>query len=324
MLALMCKAFGPPESLVLEEIDAPVAGPGEIIVDVAFAGLNFLDTLIIENKYQVKPPLPFSPGAEFSGHVAAIGAGVTGFRTGDRVAGFTGHGCARAQVACPASQAFVLPDGLGLEQAAGLCVTYGTTLHALRQRGRLRPGETLAVLGASGGVGLAAVEIGAVLGARVIACASSSDKVAFAMRAGAHEGIDYSQGDLKAALKRAAGPGGVDVIYDPVGGSLSEAALRAIAWEGRHLVIGFASGEIPKIPLNLALLKGCDIIGVFWGEFVRRSPEVHQANMLEIAGWVRDGRLSAHVHAVLPLAEAAQALGILKRREALGKVLLAV
>ena len=211
-----------------------------------------------------------------------------------------------------------------MEQAAGLCVTYGTTLHAFRQRGRLKLGETLAVLGASGGVGLAAVEIGAALGARVIACASSAEKVAFAMRAGAHEGIDYSQNDLKDALKRVAGPGGVDVIYDPVGGSLSEAALRAIAWEGRHLVIGFASGEIPKIPLNLALLKGCDIVGVFWGEFVRRSPHVHQANMLEIAGWVRDGRLSAHVHAVLPLAQAAEALGMLKRREALGKVVLAV
>ena len=322
MRALLCREYGPPETLVMGEVAAPIAKPGEILVDVAFASLNFMDTLIIQNKYQVKPPLPFSPGAEFSGHVSALGAGVTGFAIGERVAGFTGYGCARAQVACPAVQAFVLPAGVPLDKAAGLCVTYGTTLHALKQRAHLKKGETLAVLGASGGVGLAAVEIGALMGAQVIACASSPEKLEFAMGAGASQAIDYSRTSLKDALKAATGGRGVDVIYDPVGGALSEAALRAIAWEGRHLVIGFAAGEIPRIPLNLALLKSCDIVGVFWGEFVRRSPSVHTSNMAEIAGWVAEGKLSAHVHAVYPLAEAAAALGVLTRREALGKVLL--
>ena len=324
MQAVMCKAFGPPESLVLEDIAAPIAGPGEILVDVAFVGLNFFDTLIIENKYQAKPPLPFSPGAEFSGLVAALGAGVAGFAVGDRVAGFTGHGAARAQVACLASQAFKLPDGLALDKAAGLCVTYGTSLHALKQRARLQPGETLAVLGASGGVGLAAVEIGAMMQAKVIACASSPEKLAFALKAGAVQAIDYAAVDLKAALKQVSGGRGIDVVYDPVGGPLSEAALRAMAWEGRFLVIGFASGEIPKMPLNLVLLKGCDIVGVFWGDFVRRAPAVHAQNMAEIARGVRDGQLSGHVHAVLPLAGVAEALGILVRREAVGKVVLRV
>ena len=324
MQALMCTAFGPPERLEIADISAPSAGLGEILVDVAFAGLNFFDTLIIENKYQVKPALPFSPGAEFSGHVAALGAGVTGFKVGDRVAGFTGYGCARAQVACPAQQAFVLPEGLPLEKAAGLCVTYGTTLHALKQRAKLQKGEVLAVLGAAGGVGLAAVEIGALMGAQVIACASSPEKLAFASQAGAHKTIDYYTLDLKEALKAATAPHGVDVIYDPVGGKFSEAALRCIAWQGRHLVIGFAAGEIPRIPLNLPLLKGCDIVGVFWGDFVRRSPLVHQANMMEIAHWVRDGKLSAHIHGIFPLAQAAQALGVLTRREALGKVILQI
>lgn len=320
----MCKAFGPPESLVLENMAAPAAGPGEILVDVAYVGLNFFDTLIIENKYQAKPPLPFSPGAEFSGFVTALGAGVEDFAPGDRVAGFIGHGAARTQVACPASQAFRLPEGLALDKAAGLCVTYGTSLHALKQRAHLQPGEMLAVLGASGGVGLAAVEIGVMMGAKVIACASSPDKLAFALEAGAAQGIDYAAADLKEALKQVSGGRGIDVVYDPVGGALSEAALRAIAWQGRFLVIGFASGEIPRMPLNLVLLKGCDILGVFWGDFVRRSPDAHQANMKVIAAGVRDGKLSGHVHAVLPLAGVAEALGILVRREALGKVLLKV
>ena len=324
MRALLCRTFGPPQSLEIADIAAPAAGAGEILAEVAFVGLNFMDTLIIENKYQVKPPLPFSPGAEFSGRVAAIGPGVSGFAVGDRVAGFTGFGAAQALVACPAAQAFIVPDGVPLEKAAGLWVTYGTSLHALRQRGRLQPGETLAVLGASGGVGLAAVEIGVLMGAKVIACASSPDKVAFALAAGAELGIDYSAADLKLALKAATEGKGVDVIYDPVGGNLSEAALRAIAWGGRHLVIGFAAGEIPRIPLNLALLKGCDIAGVFWGEFVKRLPEVNRANMADIADWVQDGRLCAHVHGLFPLADAAAALDVLKRREAVGKVVLAV
>ena len=324
MQAVMCNAYGPPEMLAVEDIAAPAAGSGEVVVDVAFCGLNFMDTLIIENKYQVKPPLPFSPGAEFSGVVRALGEGVAGFKPGDRVAGFSGHGAARAQIACTAAQLFLLPDGLPLDKAAGLTVSYGTSHHALKQRAKLKPGESLAVLGASGGVGLAAVELGAAMGAKVIACASSPEKLAFAIEAGAVRGIDYSAEPLRDALKAATGGRGVDVIYDPVGGDLTEAALRAIAWEGRLLVIGFAGGGIPRIPLNLALLKSCDIQGVFWGEFAKRQPALHQANMREIASWVLDGRLSGHVHGIFPLQEIAAAMAVLKRREAIGKVLLRV
>ncbi len=324
MRAVLCENWGPPESLTVRDIAAPVPAAGEVLVAVKFAALNFLDTLIIENKYQVKPNLPFSPCGEFSGHVVALGEGVSGFKPGDAVAGFIGYGAARDMVVCPASQMIMVPDGLPLEKAAGLFVTYGTTLHAFRQRARLQVGETLAVLGATGGVGLAAVELGHCLGARVIACASSAEKLVFARQAGADEVVDYSATDLKEALKSLTGGKGVDVVYDPVGGKLTEAALRALAWEGRLLVIGFAAGEIPRIPLNLALLKGCDIQGVFWGDFVRRAPDLQRANMRDIADMAADGRISAHIHRILPLENIAEALNILKRREALGKVVLAV
>lgn len=322
MRSLNCKAFGPPETLVIETMPDPSPATGEVVVDVHFAGLNFFDTLIIEGKYQVRPPLPFSPCGEFSGIVSALGTGVTGFSVGDRVAGYCGHGAARARIACPAEQLAVLPRGLSLEKAAGLSVTYGTTLHALRQRADLRSGETLAVLGASGGVGLAAVEIGGLLGAHVIACASSPEKVAFAQTCGAAEGIDYSALDLKTELKRLTGGRGVDVVYDPVGGDLTEAALRALAWEGRLMVIGFAAGPIPKIPLNLVLLKGCDIRGVFWGDFIRRDPALNSQNMAQIFEWAGSGAISAHIHGIFPLESAAAAMGLLSHRKALGKVLL--
>ena len=322
MRALVCNTFGPPETLVIEQARDPVAAAGQVIVDTHFAGLNFFDTLIIENKYQVKPPLPFSPGGEFSGIVSALGAGVTAIRAGDRVAGYCGYGAARGRIACPADQLFILPPHLSLEKAAGLTVTYGTTLHALAQRADLADGETLAVLGASGGVGIAAVEIGKLLGAQVIACASSPDKVAFAMASGAAQGIDYSVQDLKEELKRLTQGRGVDIVYDPVGGNLTEPALRALAWKGRLLVIGFAAGPIPKIPLNLVLLKGCDIRGVFWGEFIRREPAVNRANMAKIFDWAASGAVSAPIHAILPLDEAAAAMGLLSGRKALGKVLL--
>lgn len=324
MRAVLCEAWGPPESLVVRDVATPTPGAGAVLVRTKFAALNFLDTLIIENKYQVKPSLPFSPCGEFSGHVEALGEGVTGFRPGDAVAGFMGYGAAREMVVCPASQMIKVPDGLSLEKAAGLFVTYGTTLHAFRQRAKLKAGETLAVLGATGGVGLAAVELGHCLGARVIACASSAEKLDFARRSGADDVVDYSATDLKDALKKLTGGKGVDVIYDPVGGNLTEGALRALAWEGRLLVIGFAAGEIPRIPLNLVLLKGCDILGVFWGDFVRRSPDLQRENMRDIAAMAADGRISAHIHRILPLEDIAEALNILKRREALGKVVLAV
>lgn len=321
MRAALCKAYGPPDALVVENIAEPVPGPGEASVEVAAAALNFFDLLIIENRYQSKPALPFSPGAEFCGRVRAVGPGVTEVRPGDRVMAFPGHGACREVVVCPAGMLLPVPDGLSDEKAAGLSVTYGTTLHALEQRARLRPGETLAVLGASGGVGLAAVEIGRRMGARVIACASSPEKVAFARAAGAEIGLDYSALDLKEELKRLTEGRGVDVIYDPVGGPLSEQALRAIAWRGRFLVVGFAAGDIPKLALNLVLLKGCDVLGVFWGDFVRRDPAGHRANMARLAEWAASGALSAHVHAVYPLERIGEALGVLARREAQGKVL---
>lgn len=324
MKAVLCKGFGPPESLVIEDLPDPTPGPGEAVVDITYVGLNFFDTLIIQNKYQLKPALPFSPASEFSGRVSAVGEGFSGFKVGDRVCGSLGFGAARSKVVVKANQIYAIPEGLSDEKAAGLIITYGTSHHALKQRAQLKPGETLAVLGASGGVGIAAVELGALMGARVIACASSPDKIDFARRHGAVEGVDYSKSDLKDELKRLTGGKGVDVIYDPVGGDYAEAALRAIAWEGRFLVIGFAAGAIPKIPLNLALLKGCDIRGVYWGAFTQADPEAHRENMAELLAWARDGKLKAHIHAILPLEQTAEALNMLVRREAQGKVLLKI
>lgn len=321
MRAVLCEAYGPPETLVLRDLPDPAPGPGEIAVDLAFASLNFFDTLQIENKYQFRPPLPFSPGAEFSGRVVALGDGVADFAVGDRIAAHIRHGACRSRIVLPAALAVRIPDGLSDEAAAGLFITYGTSYHALKQRAQMQPGEWLAVLGASGGVGLAAVEIGRLMGARVIACASSEEKLAFARRFGAEVGVNYATEDLKEALKRATGGHGVDVVYDPVGGDLAEPALRACAWKGRFLVVGFAAGTIPKIPLNLTLLKGCDIRGVFWGDFLIREPEAARANMAQLLDWANTGALSAHVDSVHRLDDIAAAMGRLSRREAKGKVL---
>jgi NADPH:quinone reductase len=324
MRAVLCRSYGPPESLTVEDLPDPLPGKGEVIIDVAVTALNFFDHLIIQNKYQFKPPLPFSPGAECAGRIAAVGEGVTGFAVGDRVAASIGWGACRSKVAAPAGKVMHIPDALSDEAAAGLTVTYGTSLHALKDRARLQPGETLAVLGAAGGVGIAAVEIGAAMGARVIACASSPEKVAFAKDHGAVEGIDYGSQDLKEELKRLTGGNGVDVVYDPVGGTLSEAALRAIAWKGRFLVVGFAAGDIPRIPLNLALLKGCDIQGVFWGAFVEKEPEADAANTRQLLDWAAQGRISAHVGTVMPLDRTGEAIRLLADRKATGKVLVRI
>jgi NADPH2:quinone reductase len=324
MIAALCETYGPPETLVLRELPDVVAGPGEVVVAPTRVALNFFDTLIIENKYQIKPDLPFSPGGEFCGRVVALGAGVEGLAIGQRVAGYCYYGAARSRLVMAAEDLAAVPDGLSDDRAAGLFVTYGTTLYALRQRAGLQPGETLAVLGASGGVGLAAVEIGAAMGAHVIACASSPEKLAFAREHGAHEGVDYSSQDLKEELKKRTGGAGVDCVYDAIGGAFSEAALRAMAWKGRFLVVGFAAGEIPKIPLNLTLLKGCAILGVYWGEFVKRERPAHLDNMAKIFDWAARGVLSAHVQAVYPLEAIAEALAVLKGRKAQGKILLSI
>ncbi|MCP8939784.1 NADPH:quinone oxidoreductase family protein [Alsobacter sp. SYSU M60028] len=321
MRAVLCKEFGPPESLVVAELPEPTPGPGEVVVAIAVAALNFFDTLIIENRYQFKPDLPFSPGAEFAGRVVALGKGVRPDWLGARVAGFAGWGACREKLSVAVDRLARIPDGLSDEAAAGLSVTYGTTLHALADRARLRPEETLAVLGAAGGVGIAAVEIGKLMGARVIACASSPEKLEVARRHGADDLLDYAAGDLKEGLRRLTGGAGVDVIYDPVGGALAEAALRSIAWKGRFLVVGFAAGEIPKLPLNLVLLKGCDVQGVFWGAFTEKEPEANAANVAKLLAWAGEGRIATAESAVFPLEETGRAIRLIADRKATGKVL---
>lgn len=321
MKAILCTHFAGPDELVLQELPDPVAGAGEAVVAVKAAALNFFDTLIIEGKYQVKPAFPFSPASEFSGVVESVGLGVTGLKPGDRVIGNI-QGAARERIAVAADQLIKLPDNLDFDRAAGLTVTYGTSLHALKDRARLRPGETLAVLGASGGVGLAAVELGKLMGARVIACASSAEKLAFAKQHGADEALNYAEEDVKDGLRRLTNGRGADVIYDPVGGPYAEPALRSIAWEGRFLVVGFAAGDIPKLPLNLVLLKGCDVVGVFWGAWTRNNPKGQLDNMAQIVRWAAEGKLSSHVHAVYPLEKTTEAIKSLSDRKVMGKVLL--
>jgi NADPH2:quinone reductase len=320
--AILCQRFGPPDELVLADVPDPVAAAGEVVVKVEAVGLNFFDTLIIAGKYQTKPPFPFSPGGELAGVVESVGAGVTEFAPGDRVMGYTNFNAARERTAVAASQIVKLPAGLDFDRAAALTITYGTAYYALAHRARMRPQETLAVLGASGGVGLAAVELGREMGARVIACASTDDKLAFARAHGAHEAVNYDREDLRAALKRLGGEHGIDVVFDPVGGPYSEPALRSLAWEGRHLVVGFAAGEIPKLPLNLVLLKSCAVLGVFWGQWVHRDAREYKAASARLAQWCAEGKLSCHVQQVYPLAEAPQALAALAERRVMGKLLL--
>lgn len=324
MKALLCEALGPPESLVLRDIPDPFPGPGEVMVRVRAAALNFFDTLVIQGRYQTRPELPFSPCAEFAGEVMALGEGLSGFTIGQRVAGHCGIGAARELLSVRPEQIVPVPDGLDDASACGLFVTYGTGFHALVDRAALQPGETLAVLGAAGGAGLAAVEIGAGLGARVIACASSAEKLALAKAHGAAETVNYTIENIREALKRLTAGQGVDVLYDAVGGDLAEPALRAMAWGGRYLVVGFAGGAIPRMPLNLLLLKGCDLRGVFWGEFVKRQPGQHQAHMRRTMEWVAMGRLKPHVHAQFPLGQAAEAFAAIADRKAIGKVVLTI
>ena len=324
MKAVLCKAFGPAETLVLEEIASPEAKKNEVLLQVHAAGVNFPDTLIIEGKYQFKPPFPFSPGGEAAGVVTAVGEKVSHLNVGDRVMALTGWGSFAEEVAVPGYNVMPIPPSMDFASAAAFGMTYGTSMHALKQRANLQPGETLLVLGASGGVGLAAVEIGKAMGAKVIAAASSAEKLEVAKAAGADELINYSESNLKDEVKRLTGGQGADVIYDPVGGDLFDAAIRSIAWNGRLLVVGFASGRIPELPVNLTLLKGAAVVGVFWGSFAQRQPQDNAANFQQLFAWHAEGKLKPLVSQTFPLAQAAEAINTLGQRKAVGKVVVTV
>jgi NADPH2:quinone reductase len=322
MKAIVCRQYGPPETLVFEDLPSPRPGPGEVVVAVKAASVNFPDVLIIQNKYQVKPPLPFTPGSELAGIVKEVGEGVQGYKPGDKVIAFTSYGAFAEEVKTEASRLVALPENMDFESAAAFLLTYATSDHALRDRGQLRAGETLLVLGAAGGVGLAAIEIGKALGARVIACASSEDKLAVCREHGADAVINYAKDDLRDQIKIITDGKGVDVVYDAVGGPYTEPAFRSLAWRGRLLVVGFAAGEIPKLPLNLALLKGASVVGVFWGDFARREPKEFAASVAQLGRWYREGKLKPHVSMTFPLAQAAEALTLMAARQVKGKVVL--
>ena len=311
-----------PAGLRVDEVSAPEAGAGEVRIEVRAAGVNFPDVLLSRGKYQFKPSVPFSPGGEVAGVVAAVGAGVAGVAVGDRVAASMISGGFAEQVVVPEAAVVPLPAGVSFEAGAASLITYGTTLHALVDRARLGAGETLLVLGAAGGVGVAAIELGKALGARVIAAASTEEKTAFCREKGADEVICYGKEDLKERVKALTGGEGANVVYDPVGGELTEAALRATAWEGRLLVVGFASGPIPRVPMNLVLLKGCQILGVFWGAFAAREPAKNRANLGQCLRWIEEGKLRPHLDAVLPFSRATEALERLEGRAVRGKVVL--
>jgi NADPH2:quinone reductase len=321
MRAILCKELGPANTLVIDDIPSPEPGKGQVKVRVKAAGLNFPDTLIIEGKYQIKPELPFSPGGEMAGEVLAVGEGVQRFKPGQRVMGLTGYGAFAEEILVPENQLIPVPDGMNDHTAAAFSMVYGTSYHALKQRANIQPGETLLVLGASGGVGLAAVELGKAMGATVIAAASSAEKLEVAKEAGADDLINYADEDLKDALKQRY-PKGVDVIYDPVGDRFTEAAIRNMAWNGRLLIVGFAAGDIPKIPANLALLKGCSIIGVFWGAFTQKEPQTNIQNIMELMQLFNQGKINPRISQVFPFEEYEQALAALTSRTAKGKVVL--
>lgn len=324
MQALLCERFGPPEDLVLREVPVPQPGEGEVLIRVHAAGLNFPDTLIIQDKYQIKAPLPFAPGGELAGVVVAVGPGVSRFAAGDRVAALTHWGGFADYAVAPEARTTLVPETMDLDTAAAFTLVYGTAHYALKQRGGLRPGETVLVLGASGGVGLAAVEIAKAMGARVIAGASTAGKLAIAGAHGADELVNYAEEDLKARVKVLTGGKGVDVVYDPVGDKLADPAFRTIGWEGRYLVIGFAGGQIPALPLNLPLIKGASVVGVFWGDFVARDPAGHQANVAELYALHAQGRLKPLISARFPLAQGGAALRHMMDRQATGKVIVSV
>lgn len=322
MKAVLCNAFGPPQSLTVEEIASVPIGESDVRVQVHTCGVNFPDTLIIEGKYQFKPDFPFSPGSEAAGEVIEVGANVGHVKVGDRVVRFGTHGAFRDELVVPANEVVPIPKAMSYEHAAAFMMTYGTSYHALVDRGAIAKGETLLVLGAGGGVGLAAVELGAALGARVIAAASSSEKLAVAKSRGASEVINYRQEDFRARVKEITDGQGVDVLYDPVGGDLAGLGLRSMAVGGRFLVVGFAAGDIPQFPGNLPLLKECQIVGVFYGNFRRREPERAEQNLAQMMHWYNEDKLKPHIHASFPMERVDEAMAAITQREVIGKVLL--
>jgi NADPH:quinone reductase len=322
MKAVVCKSFGPPEILTLEDVADPAPGPGQVLIDVHAAGLNFPDVLQVAGKYQYQPPFPFTPGSELAGVVREVGAGVSGLSAGSRVMALVGTGAMAERVVADASAVDVIPETMNFDTAAALGIAYGTSYHSLAQRARLQRGESLLVLGASGGVGLAAVEIGKAFGARVIAAASTDQKLEVARQHGADQLVNYTQGSLKDQIKELTAGKGADVIYDPVGGDLFDQCTRCINWNGRLLVVGFASGTIPKYPVNLALLKGCELVGVFWGEFRKREPEKFRQNCQALFQMFREGTIKPLISEAFPLERYADALNVFLRRQAVGKIVL--
>lgn len=324
MNVILCEHYGPPEQLVLTEVPEPEAGAGQVVIQVEACGVNFPDTLIIEGKYQIKPPLPFAPGGEVAGTVRSVGEGVSQFKPGDRVFALTGFGGFAEAVVASAATTLPIPEGMDFVTAASSMYTYGTSYHALKDRAALQPGETLLVMGAAGGVGLAAVQLGVLMGARVIAAASTDEKLAVCRALGATETINYTTEDLRERLKAITGGKGVDVVYDPVGDRFAEPAIRSLAWRGRYLVVGFAAGAIPSIPLNLALLKGASIVGVFWGAFAQREPATSRQNFNQLLRWISTGELKQHIYKHYPLSAAPDALRDLLDRNVIGKAIVVI
>lgn len=322
MKAVLCKAYGEPSDLVVEQIPSLSPAEGQVRIGVRACGVNFPDTLMIKGQYQAKPPFPFSPGLEVAGEVLEVGAGVKHFKPGDRVIGICGYGGFAEEVLVPAAMTLPMPDTMDFVAAGGFPVTYSTSHVALAHRAQLQPGETLLVLGAAGGVGLTAVELGKLMGAQVIAAASTPEKLKVAQQYGADFVIDYTQEDLRDKLKEYTGGKGVNVVYDPVGGALMEPALRSMAWEGRFLVIGFASGTIPQLPANLPLLKNCAVMGVFWGAYALNKPQVMRDSLAALLRWYTEGKLKPHVSRTYPLEQAADALYAMLNRQSTGKLIL--
>jgi NADPH2:quinone reductase len=322
MKAVVCQAWGLPDTLTVQELPDPQAAAGQVVIDVKAASVNFPDVLIVQGKYQFKPELPFIPGSEVAGVIRSVADDVTTFKAGDKVIAFTSTGGFGQQLVAPVPALMPMPPGMDFDTAAAITLTYGTSHHAVVDRAALKAGETMLILGAAGGVGLAAIEIGKALGARIIACASTAEKLAVCKQHGADVLINYSSQDLREAIKAATGGKGPDVIYDPVGGEYAEPAFRSIAWRGRYLVVGFANGEIPKLPLNLTLLKGASLIGVFWGEFAKREPKANLAGMRQLMEWLQEGKIRPHISGRYKLEETAQALNDMAARKVTGKVVI--